>query len=94
MALKKKSIKKETPVDLKCKVEKIKDIMSKMQGDSREFLVVKVGSADRPASTGDIADVQVLLEEKLAPYFKKNKKGDIPIIVTHHSIDFYFCSSK
>ncbi len=67
--------------DLKTKIEhiKVKD---------NSFLVVKVGSDNRPATQEDIEQVQKKLKECLGDKFP-----DLPVIVTHHCMDvkLYTC---
>lgn len=67
--------------DLKSKIDHIK-----IRDNS--FLVVKVGSDDRPATEEDIKLVQEGFEEALGDKFP-----DLPVVVTHHNIDvaLYTC---
>lgn len=67
--------------DLKTKIDhiKIKD---------NSFLVVRIGSEDRPASNDDIEQTKKALEKALGSKFP-----DLPVIVTHHCMDvkLYTC---
>ena len=67
--------------DLKKKIDhiKVKD---------NSFLIVRIGSEDRPASTEDIEQVQKAMEKALGSKFP-----DLPVIVTHHCMDvkLYTC---
>jgi hypothetical protein len=46
------------------------------------FLLVRVGSEVRPATTDDIADVGKAFETALSKQFP-----NLPIIITHHAVD-------
>lgn len=49
---------------------------------SNSFLVVKIGSNDRPATEKDIEKHQEIMKQALGEKFP-----DLPIIVTHHNFD-------
>lgn len=68
-------------IDLKNKLEHIKI-------KSNSFLVVKVGSDNRPATVGDIELIQDIMDKALGKKFP-----DLPVIVSHHDIDvkLYTC---
>lgn len=50
--------------------------------ESNSFLVVKVGSIDKPPTVVDIQDTQEKFEHALSEKFP-----DLPIIVSHYDID-------
>lgn len=68
--------------DLKTKIDHIKI-------KANSFLVVKVGTDARPASKADLDDVIVVFKEML-----DGKFPDLPVIVTHSSIDVQLFTCK
>jgi len=70
----KKSTPKKEPLSSKVKLQKLKDLEG-------EFLLVKVGTADRPASDSEIKDIQ----EKLLALFEENDINCVTF-VTHHAV--------
>jgi len=58
------------------------------KNSNKKLLIVKVGSADRPAGPEDIVDMQ----NKLIEFQKKpnSSLSGYDIIVTHHAVEFDF----
>ena len=55
-----------------------------------EFLIVKVGSDERPATSKDIEDVNNCLKQS---FLHKNKKTRCNL-TTHHLVDFFVVNKK
>ena len=49
----------------------------------KEFVIIRVGSEDRPASPEDITN----MTESVRQFAEANDMQDVPMLVTHHAVE-------